>query len=129
MSVTIGSGGDPLYHSSNGTVYVAGGANANCTLAVCPLDLSVYGYRPSIGASSALIALYAGCILVQGILGWRYRSWGFMAAMMAGCLDEILGYVGRIMYWHNPWNHTGFIMQIGELDAATRPVAKPLTLS
>jgi len=35
-----------------------------------------------------------------------------MAAMLLGCIDEILGYVGRILLWQNPWNHAGFIMQI-----------------
>lgn len=49
---------------------------------------------------------------IQVILGFRYRKWWFMGCMIAGCLDEILGYVGRILYWANPWAKTGFIMQI-----------------
>lgn len=32
--------------------------------------------------------------------------------MVLGCIDEILGYVGRILYWQNPWAKGGFIMQI-----------------
>ena len=118
MSVTI-SHGIPLYHSPNGTTYIAGGKTANCTLAVCPVDVSVYGYRPSVAASGVLIALYGLCILLQGLLGWRYKTWGFMTAMILGCVDEILGYVGRILLWQDPWSHAAFIMQIGEFNLET----------
>ena len=104
----------PTYITPNGTVYTAGGKGANCTLSVCPVEVSVYGYRPSLHASSVLIALYAVCLLVQTLLGWRFKAWSFMAAMVLGCLDEILGYVGRILLYKNPWNNAGFIMQIGQ---------------
>jgi len=97
----------------DGRYYVAGGDLSNCTIAVCPVELSVYGYRPTLPGSIALIALYGICALVQVVLGWRYKTWGFMVAMLLGCVDEILGYVGRILYYQNPWGETGFIMQIG----------------
>ncbi|OCT49939.1 parasitic phase-specific protein PSP-1 [Cladophialophora carrionii] len=101
-----------VYTSPSGVVYFASGDNANCTVSACPIELSVYGYRPSIAASSTLIALYAICMGIQAVLGFRYKKWGFMSAMLLGCLDEILGYVGRILYWQNPWGGAGFIMQI-----------------
>ncbi len=104
--------GDLIWELPNGTFWYAGGKQSNCTLAHCPVDLSVYGYRPSIGASSALIALYAICAIVQLVLGLRYKSWWFMSSMIVGCLVEILGYIGRIMYNHNPWAQSGFILQI-----------------
>ena len=106
--------GTIIYVGANGTWYVSGGDYENCTVSACPIELSVYGYRPSIPASSVLIALYAICMVIQTYLGVRYRKWGYMAAMLFGCVDEILGYVGRILYWQNPWGQTGFIMQIGE---------------
>ena len=105
----------PTYTAPNGDVYIAGGRTANCTLSVCPVVDSVYGYRPSLPASSTLIALYALCLVIHFFLGWRYKTWAFMAAMILGCIDEILGYVGRILLWQNPWTHSGFIMQIGML--------------
>ena len=112
--------GDDLYWVlPNGTHYLAGGSdNSNCTISVCPVELSVYGYRPSLPFSSVLIALYGLCMLVQIVLGWRYRAWGFMAAMVLGCIDEMLGFGGRIMMYQNPWGQAGFIMQIGEFGAA-----------
>jgi hypothetical protein len=109
--------GDPTWTLPNGTFYYAGGKNANCTLAACPVEITVYGYRPNFASSIAVIVLYAICILAQVGLGIRYRSWGFMTAMVLGCIDEILGYVGRIMMYENPWNHNGFIMQIGKFGA------------
>ena len=108
MAATI-----PSYTSPEGVYYISGGKDANCTISACPVELSVYGYRPSIGASGAFIALYAICMIIQAALGFRYRKFGFMAAMVLGCFDEILGYVGRILLYQNPWAHSGFIMQIG----------------
>lgn len=39
-----------------------------------------------------------------------------MIAMLLGCISEIMGYAGRIMYSQNPWGNTGFIMQIGKVS-------------
>lgn len=106
-----------IWISPNGTPYTYIGNNANCTISVCPVELSVYGYRPSLGLSGALIGLYAIAALFQVVLGLRYKSWTFMSAMLLGCFDEILGYVGRIILYQNPWKHSGFIMQIGGYSA------------
>jgi hypothetical protein len=115
MSISyLPDGYTPVYTTPSGLVYIAGGDDANCTVSACPIELSVYGYRPSIAASGVLIALYTVCAVIQSYLGFRYKKWGFMTAMLLGCFDEILGYVGRILYWQNPWKQGGFIMQIGE---------------
>ncbi|EXJ66469.1 uncharacterized protein A1O5_10621 [Cladophialophora psammophila CBS 110553] len=102
----------PIFITPNGTVYIGGGNDANCTVSVCPIEMSVYGYRPALSASGTLIALYGLCIVAQLVLGFRYKTWGFMSLMLLGCVDEIIGYVGRILYWQNPWAQAGFIMQI-----------------
>lgn len=112
-NVTFTPNGNPIYTAPNGMVYIAGGNNVNCTLPACPVELSVYGYRASLPFSATLIALYGLNIIAQTYLGLRYKSWGFMAATTTGCLVEILGYVGRILMWNNPWAQPGFIMQIG----------------
>lgn len=105
---------EPTYTTPNGTVYIAGGKDANCTLSVCPVSASVYGYRPSIEASSILIGIFSLCMVAQVYLGRRYRQWGFTSAICLGCVDEIIGYLGRILLYNNPWNNAGFIMQIGK---------------
>lgn len=102
-----------VIYPDGGPWYTTGGTNdPNCTIAVCPVEISVYGYRPSLAASISLITLYALCAVIQVFLGIRYKMWGFMVAMVLGCIDEIMGYVGRIIMWQNPWNSNGFIMQI-----------------
>jgi len=34
--------------------------------------------------------------------------------MVLGCLDEMMGYVGRMILNGNPFSFAGFLMQIGE---------------
>ncbi|KAF2670790.1 RTA1-domain-containing protein [Microthyrium microscopicum] len=111
MSVT-NINGNQAFQLPNGTFWLASGAYTNCTVAHCPVALSVYGYRPSLAASGVLIALYFICMIIQIVLGFRYKTWWFMGSMVFGCIDEILGYAGRILYWQNPWAQPGFIMQI-----------------
>ncbi|KAF2717529.1 RTA1-domain-containing protein [Polychaeton citri CBS 116435] len=111
-NITESSDGLSLYTTPSGQVYVFGGDGANCTISACPVELSVYGYRASLPFSIVVIVLYALCALFQVYFGWRYKTWGFMTAMLLGCATEILGYIGRILMWNNPWNQTGFIMQI-----------------
>lgn len=114
MSVTSDVNGTLYYTAPSGLVYAAGGDYANCTISVCPVELSVYGYRASLPFSIVLIILYALCAVVQLWLGIKYRTWGFLSCILLGCVTEILGYIGRILMWQNPWNDAGFIMQIGE---------------
>lgn len=105
--------GDLYWQTPNGTIYLSNGdGDANCTVSVCPVELSVYGYRPSLPFSSVLIGLYGLIIGMQFVLGWRYRSWGYLSAVVLGCVDEIIGYIGRILLYNNPWDSAGFIIQI-----------------
>lgn len=88
------------------------GPDANCTLSTCPIEASVYGYRPSIPANSIFLALFSLAIIVHVALGIRWRSWGFMAFMIFGCLVEIVGYAARILLYKNPFDFLAFLIQI-----------------
>lgn len=114
-------GGLPYVVYPDGTTYstTGGKVDANCTLSVCPLDQSIYGYRPTFPGTIIFIVLFAICAVVQLGLGIRYRTWGFMTVMILGCIDEILGYVARLMYYYNPWNGSSFVMQIGKAIRAS----------
>ena len=112
MAYNITRIGDDTFVISNGIYYTSGGPGSNCTVDACPIELSVYGYRPTLPGSATLIALYALCMFIQMGLGIRYKTWGFMVAMVLGCLGEIIGYAGRIMLNLNPWGQAGFIIQI-----------------
>ncbi|KAI9147645.1 Efflux pump himE [Paramyrothecium foliicola] len=105
MSSTTGSQSPP-----NGLIPY--GPDANCTLELCPIEWTVYRYRPSLAANGTFIALFALAIGVHVFLGIRWRSWGFMTFMILGCTEGIIGYVGRILMYHNPFSFAAFMMQI-----------------
>ncbi|OAA50493.1 parasitic phase-specific protein PSP-1 [Metarhizium rileyi] len=88
------------------------GPDANCTLSTCPVEASVYQYRPSLPANIVFLALFALAISVHVVLGIRWRSWGFMAFMVLGCLVEIVGYTARILLYKNPFGFLAFLIQI-----------------
>ncbi|KAK2595294.1 Envelope glycoprotein [Conoideocrella luteorostrata] len=88
------------------------GPNANCTLSTCPLEMSVYKYRPSLPVNALFIALFALAAIIHVVLGIRWRSWGFMVFMIFGCLVEIVGYGARIVLYKNPFSFMGFLIQI-----------------
>jgi hypothetical protein len=90
------------------------GPDSPCTLDLCPIEMSIYQYRPSLPANITLLAVFAVIGVVHSYLGFRWRSWGFAAGMIAGCISEIIGYVGRIMLYNNPFSFEGFMIQIGK---------------
>lgn len=90
------------------------GPDGNCTLALCPVEYSVYGYRPSLAANVVFLVLYVISGGIHLYLGIRWKKWGFMTCMLLGALNAVIGYAGRIMLWYNPFVFVGFMMQIGE---------------
>ncbi|KEZ42560.1 hypothetical protein SAPIO_CDS5790 [Scedosporium apiospermum] len=88
------------------------GPSANCTLDLCPLEYSVYRYRPSLPANIVFIVLYALALLVHAYLGFRWKQIWFMVCVILGCLVEIVGYIGRIIMHGNPFLFAGFMTQI-----------------
>lgn len=89
------------------------GPDGNCTLDLCPLEYSVYRYRPSLAANIVFIALYSLAAALHVFLGVRWRQFAFMAFMIAGCAVEVVGYVGRVVMHGNPFDFGGFMTQIG----------------
>ncbi|KAM0324369.1 hypothetical protein ACHAQA_008150 [Verticillium albo-atrum] len=88
------------------------GPDANCTLELCPIEWTVYQYRPLLGVSIMFIALYSLALLVHVYLGFRWRTWWFASFMAAGCLAEVVGYIGRVLLYSNPWSFGAFLIQI-----------------
>ncbi|KAF2197993.1 putative RTA1 domain protein [Delitschia confertaspora ATCC 74209] len=85
----------------------------SCTLETCPLSVSYWGYRPSLAANSLFLAIFALSTLLfigQGILSRRFI--GFTIAMVSGCALEVIGYIGRVMSYHNPFGENPFLIQI-----------------
>lgn len=91
---------------------------AACTLKTCPIQSSYYAYRPSLPANAVFLALFSlslCCFIVQAALSRRFI--GFTIAMVSGCALEVLGYVGRIMSWYNPFNEVISTFSFGSIIA------------
>ncbi|KAL9632474.1 MAG: hypothetical protein Q9164_005297 [Protoblastenia rupestris] len=54
---------------SNPNNYIAYGPEANCTLAVCPVTVSVYQYRPSLAANTVFLALFGLALIIHIVQG------------------------------------------------------------
>lgn len=92
---------------------VAFGPDANCTLEICPLEASILQYQPSLPANGAFIGIFAVAMIAHTFQGIYTNRWGFMLSIISGCALEIIGYVGRIIIHNNPFDFSGFLMQIG----------------
>ncbi|KAL9124220.1 MAG: hypothetical protein Q9217_006427 [Psora testacea] len=86
----------------------------NCTAVTpeCPVELTIYGYYPSLGANAFFLAIFAICFIANTVLGLRFKTWTYLIAMFFGTLAEAIGYAGRIMLHDNPWSSNGFQIQI-----------------
>jgi len=78
----------------------------------CPVEGTLYGYYPSIEANAFFAAFFGLCLVINLVLGIRYKTWTYMIALCLGCLGELVGYIGRILLYNNPYDETGFQMQI-----------------
>jgi hypothetical protein len=89
-----------------------------CTLEICPVERSIFKYQPI--AVLAIIPLVFFAVLTIGhtIVGFRYRTWPFMIAMVIGCLLETIGYIGRLLAHNAPFDDTWYLLQICVLTFA-----------
>ncbi|EXJ92864.1 hypothetical protein A1O3_01418 [Capronia epimyces CBS 606.96] len=78
----------------------------------CPVEASIYGYLPSLGANGFFCGFFALGFFLNLGLGYRYKTWTYMVALSLGCLTETIGYIGRIIMHGNPFADSGFITQI-----------------
>lgn len=82
------------------------------TIFGCRLEDTIYAYYPNLGANAFFAAIFGICCIANIILGIRYKTWTYMIALGVGSFAECLGYVGRIMLHNNPFDSTGFNIQI-----------------
>lgn len=79
---------------------------------ICPVEASIYGYYPNLPANAFFLAVFALSFFAHLLQGVRYRTWSFMIAMTFGAALEVLGQGGRIMLHSNPFDPSGFKLQI-----------------
>ncbi|KAJ2986736.1 hypothetical protein NUW58_g4887 [Xylaria curta] len=88
------------------------GPHATCTLELCPIEYSIFRYRPSLAANITFVVLNVIFALTHLVLGLRLKNWWFSGAMVAGCVSNIIGYAARVFLWQNPFSFIGFLLQI-----------------
>lgn len=98
----------------NQPVLIPFGPAANCTLDLCPIHWSVFGYLPSIAANGAFIGVFGFLLLIQLGQGVWFKHWGHTACVAAGNILQVIGYVGRIMLHSNPFEFNAFLIQISK---------------
>ncbi|KUJ07855.1 putative RTA1 domain protein [Mollisia scopiformis] len=78
----------------------------------CPVNETLYGYYPNLGANAFFAALFAFLLIAQLIIGTWTKTWTFMLAVGLGVFGEMAGYIGRLIMHQNPWSNAGFEAQI-----------------
>jgi hypothetical protein len=78
----------------------------------CPLEATIYGYDPSLGANVFFAVFFALFATASFSLGYRYRTWSYCLAMTLAGIAEVIGYIGRILLHYNAWSKSGFNIQI-----------------
>ncbi|KAK3618237.1 phospholipid-translocating ATPase rsb1 [Elasticomyces elasticus] len=92
--------------------------NDLCTLETCCLAQSSFLYIPSYGGN-IFFAIWCGLMILPQIgLGIRYKTWGFMSAMIIGLALEVIGYAARVQLNNNPFDGDSFLMYLITLTIA-----------
>ena len=95
----------------------------------CPISATTYGYRPNAGGNIFFTVFFGILGIFQLGFGIHFRSWTFLVALGIGCFMEVAGYIGRILMWQNPWDESGFKLQIVCLILAPTFVAAGVYLN
>ena len=81
--------------------------DALCNITLCDLTLAHFDYIPSLGGNAVYAAIFGVYLITNVFLGIRYKTWGYSAALFLGLYGEIIGYIGRILLYQNPFGPTG----------------------
>ena len=57
----------------------------------CPVEATIYGYYPDLGANAFFCVIFGVCLAVQIYQGIRWKTWTFLVALGLGCLSESIG--------------------------------------
>ena len=65
----------------------------NCTdiSPLCPVDQTIYGYYPNLGANVFFLVVFSITCIANVIFGIRYKTWTYMIALGLGSLCEAIG--------------------------------------
>ena len=81
-----------------------------CTLDTCPKSYAVLQYVPSLGGNALFLAWFIIIFVAQSVIGIYKRTWTFFAAMIGGCILEVIGYAARVLMHENIFDFNWFLM-------------------
>jgi RTA1 like protein len=86
---------------------------SNCTINTCPVLTSYYNYRINLIPNVVFLVLFSLWLPVFSAI-WILKRRGlfFTLAMQSGIIAEMIGYIGRIISYHDQWDMNGYLMQL-----------------
>ena len=78
----------------------------------CLDDYGQLTYVPTLAGNALFLALFVCGMLAQIGLGIKYRTWGYLVAMIGGIALELIGYIGRIMLHNDILDNNDFIIYL-----------------
>ncbi|KAF9776885.1 hypothetical protein IL306_004855 [Fusarium sp. DS 682] len=78
----------------------------------CPIELTTYGYRPNLGGNGFLAVIFGIAFFANIFLGIRFRIRAYAVVLSLGCLAQVLGYIGRVGMYFQPFSAIPFQAQI-----------------
>ena len=89
-----------------------------CTLETCDLSLATFNYIPSLPGNAFYMTIFIILLISQLAIGIKFKTWGYMTAMVLGLLLEVIGYYERIAIHNNPFNGDAFLGSLVTLTIA-----------
>jgi hypothetical protein len=81
-----------------------------CTVQTCPIECGQVKFFPSLPGNILYAVIFGLLLLAQVGLGVWYRTYGFVIGMASGLILEIIGYAGRVMLHHDPFDFNNFLL-------------------
>lgn len=92
------------------------GVYSGCTLEVCCRAQSFLSYAPNLAQNATYLAIFAVLLIMQTIMGLRFRTWGYVIGMFCGLILEVIGYVGRIRMRDDPFDLSTFLLYVSPVS-------------
>lgn len=105
----------------------------NCTevTPVCPVEATLYSYRPNAGGNGFFTAAFTILFITQvvSVCCLRVRTWTYMINLAIGTGFEVVGYVARLKMNSNPWSSTGTSAQLVTLVVGPSFIAAAVSVT
>ena len=88
---------------------------------ICPVEASIYGYRPALGPNALFAAIHTILFFVQLFLGYRMKGYAFPTWLIIGIGLQMVGWYSRIALYEDVWNFNAMAASLAGLIICTSP--------